>query len=86
MQGNMTQLSCFFFHRTNYMYVCQDPFHDTFPCQLHTATRTFVLFLFPFPSFPFPFSLVIYIHTCMYVYMYIYIYITKVACRRISQT
>lgn len=61
MQGNMTQLSCFF-HRTNYMYVCQDPFHDTFPYQLHTATRTFVLFSFSLSLFPF--SLVIYIHTC----------------------
>lgn len=40
MQGNMTQLSCFFFHRTNYMYVRQDPFHDTFPYQLHTTSYT----------------------------------------------
>lgn len=67
MQGNMTQLSCFLFHRTNYMYVCQDPFHDTFPYQLHAATRTFVLFSFSFSLFPF--SLVIYTHRYMYVYI-----------------
>lgn len=65
MQRNMTQLSCFF-HRTNYMYICQDPCHDTFSFQLHTATRTFVLFSFFFSLFPF--FLFIQIHVYKYVY------------------
>lgn len=82
----------FFFHRTNYMYVCQDPFHDTFPYQLHTtkvATRRFILsfcghffFFCLLPLSLFPCNLHTYMYVCIYVY--IYIYITKVACRRIS--
>lgn len=76
------------------MYVCQDPFHDTFPYQLHTASYTYLLdsffhsaalFLFSFFLFPlslFPCHLHTHIHVCMYISMYISI--TKIACRRIS--
>lgn len=74
MQGNMTQLSCFF-HRTNYrtcMFVRVRfgiPFLISY---IQLATRSFVLSFCGLVSFffsLFPFSLVIYTHTYMYVYI-----------------
>lgn len=68
MQGHMTQLSCFFFHRTtcNYMYVCQDPFHDTFQVISYIQLHVPYIRYFFFPSVPlslFPFHP----DTCIYV-------------------